>query len=103
MSEVKKRIRPVRNDKIREQDRKRQQAAAERKADRQKKLGARTIKGEIYGATAEKFDALLEETGAEEMELITNALHRLYELRERDPVAFAALTDHSPLPEVWHV
>jgi hypothetical protein len=97
-----KRKRPPRTDKIREQDRKRQQAALERKAERQKELGARTLKGEIYGATDEKLAALLEETGAEEMELITNAVHRLFELRQRDPVAFAALTDHKPLPEAWH-
>lgn len=97
-----KRKRPPRTAKIREQDRLRQQAAEERKRQRAKELGARTLKGEIYGATAEQLAALLEETGAEEMELISNAIHRLFELRSRDPVAFAALTDHKPLPEVWH-
>lgn len=102
MTDKPARKRPPRTDKIREQDRKRQQAAEDRKAARAKELGARVLKGEIYGATSEQLGTMLEETGTEEMELITNAIHRLFELRERDPVAFAAMTDHKSLPEVWH-
>lgn len=99
---TKKRKRPPRTDKVREQDRKRQQAAEERKRKRAEELGARMLKGEIYGATSDRLATMLEETGSEEMEFITNAIHRLFELRQRDPVAFAALADHNPLPEVWH-
>ncbi|WP_298727351.1 hypothetical protein [uncultured Pseudomonas sp.] len=97
-----KRKRPPRTAKIREQDRLRQQAAEERKRQRAKELGARMLKGEIYGATSEKLAAMRDATETEEMEFISNAIHRLFELRSRDPVAFAALTDHNPLPEVWH-
>lgn len=99
---AKKRKRPPRTDQIREQDRKRQQAAEERKRQRAEKLGARVLKGEIYGATSSELATMREETGTEEMEFISNAIHRLFELRQRDPVAFAAMTDHNPLPEVWH-
>ena len=105
-SEVKpakaKRQRPERTDAIREQDRKRQQSAAQRKKDRAERLGARSLKGELYGATASQFDAICQKADAEGMELITNAIHRLFELHQRDPVAFAAMTSHETLPEVWH-
>lgn len=96
-----KRQRPPRTDKIREQDRRRQQAAEERKRQRAEQLGARMLKGEIYGATSAQLATMLEETGCEEMEFITNAIHRLFELRERDPVAFSSLTSFKSLPEVW--
>lgn len=97
-----KRKRPERNEKIREQDRKRQQAAEERKRDRAKALGMRELKGEIYKATTERLDALVAKTGAEEIEVVVNLLHRAFELMERDPRAFEAMTSHKPLPEVWH-
>jgi hypothetical protein len=97
-----KRKRPERTDAIREQDRKRQKAASERKAKRAKQLGARSFKGELYGATANEFDVICKEADAEQMELITNTIHRLFELRQRDPIAFAAMTSHEALPEVWH-
>ena len=96
------RKRPERTDKIREQDRKRQQAAEERKRERAKELGMREIKGEIYQGTSDVLDALVAATGAEEIEVLVNMAHRMRELLDRDPIAFAALTDHKPLPEVWH-
>ena len=97
-----KRKRGPRTDKVREQDRKRQQAAEERKRERAKELGARDLKGEIYKATSERLDAIVAKTGAEEIEVVVNLLHRAFELMERDPAAFEALTSHNPLPEVWH-
>ena len=100
--EKKKRVHPPRTDKIREQDRKRQQAAEERRRERQQKVGARTLKGEIYGATSERLAAMVADLEAEEFEVIANLIHRVHELRERDPVAYAALTSHKPLTEVWH-
>lgn len=102
MTDKPARKRPPRNDKIREQDRKRQQAAEERKRERAKELGARELKGEIYKATSERLDAIVAKTGAEEIEVVVNLLHRAFELMERDPAAFEALTSHKPLPEVWH-
>ena len=97
------RKRPPRTDKIREQDRKRQKAAEDRKRERAEALGARILKGEIYGATSAQLATMLEETGCEEMEFITNAIHRLFELRQVDAVAFDSLTSFKPLPEVWRV
>lgn len=97
-----KRQRPPRTDKIRDQDRKRQQAAEERKRERAKELGMREFKGEIYKGTSERLEAIVAKTGAEEIEVVVNLLHRAFELMERDPAAFEALTSHKPLPEVWH-
>jgi len=97
-----KRKRPERTPLIRAQDRERQQRAAERKAERERELGMREFKGEIYKGTSERLEAILQATGAEEIEVVVNLLHRAHELMTRDPVAFAALTDHNPLPEVWH-
>lgn len=104
MSEAKesKRKRPVRTDKIREQDRKRQQAAEDRKRERAIELGMRELKGEIYKGTSDRLEAIVAKTGAEEIEVVVNLLHRAFELIERDPRAFDALTSHKPLPEVWH-
>lgn len=102
MTDKQARKRPPRTDKIREQDRKRQQAAEERKRERAKELGMRELKGEIYKATSERLEAIVAKTGAEEIEVVVNLLHRAFELMERDPVAFEALTSHNPLPEVWH-
>lgn len=99
---VGKRKRPERNEKIREQDRKRQQAAEERKRDRATALGMRELKGEIYKGTSDRLEAIVAKTGAEEIEVVVNLLHRAFELMERDPRAFEALTSHKPLPEVWH-
>ena len=97
-----KRPRPPRTDKVRELDRKRQQAAEVRKRERAEKLGMREFKGEIYRATTERLEAIVAKTGAEEIEVVVNLLHRAFELMERDPAAFEALTSHKPLPEVWH-
>ncbi|MGF6672109.1 hypothetical protein [Pseudomonas monsensis] len=97
-----KRKRPPRTDKVRQQDRMRQQAAEDRKRERAKELGMRQFKGEIYKATSERLEAIVAKTGAEEIEVVVNLLHRAFELMERDPAAFEALTSHKPLPEVWH-
>lgn len=100
--EKSKRKRPPRTDKIRAQDRERQRAAEDRKRQRAQELGMRELKGEIYKATTERLEALVAKTGAEEIEVVVNLLHRAFELMERDPVAFEAMTSHNPLPEVWH-
>lgn len=102
VEEKKKRVRPARTDKIREQDRKRQQEAEKRRQQRQQELGARTLQGEIYKGTSERLAAMVEELGAEEIEVVVNLIHRAHELRERDPLAYAAMTSHRALPEVWH-
>lgn len=98
-----KRPRPPRTDKIRAQDAARQLAATERRKQRAEELGARPIKGEIYKATSEALARIAELAGCEEeIEVIANLIARANELAERDYHAFAALTSHNPLPEVWH-
>lgn len=92
-----------RTDKIRAQDAARQREASERKALRAAELGARSIKGEIYKATSDALVRIAELAGCEEeIEVIANLIARANELAERDPHAFAALTSHKNLPEVWH-
>lgn len=98
-----KRSRPPRTDKIRAQDAARQRALDERRKQRAEELGARQIKGEIYKATSEALARIAELAGCEEeIEVVANLIARANELAERDPHAFAALTSHNPLPEVWH-
>jgi hypothetical protein len=100
--ETKKRVRPVRTDKIRQQDAKRQAEATKRKQEREKALGMRVFSGEIYRKTDEDLAALVAATGCEEIEVVANMISRLRELQSRDPHAFDVLTSHKPLPEVWH-
>lgn len=93
----------VRTDKIRAQDAARQRAASDRKAQRAAELGSRSIKGEIYKATSDALVRIAELAGCEEeIEIIANLIARADELAARDPHAFAALTSHKTLPEVWH-
>lgn len=95
--------RPPRTDKIRAQDAARQRALEDRRKQRAEELGARQIKGEIYKATSEALARIAELAGCEEeIEVVANLIARANELAERDPHAFAALTSHNPLPEVWH-
>lgn len=98
-----KRARPPRDDRTRKQDRERQAAATERKKKRAEELGAREIKGEIYKATSDALQRIAALAGCEEeIEVIANLIARADELASRDPHAFAVLTSHNPLPEVWH-
>lgn len=97
------RKRQPRDDKVRAQDAARQREATKRKKEREARLGARTIKGEIYRATSEALERIAAAAGCEEeIEVLANAAMRLDELRQRDPHAFACLTSHENLPEVWH-
>ena len=98
----KKRVRPPRNDLIRAQDRDRQTEATKRKKEREEKLGMRVLKGEIYRKTDEDLAAILAASGCEEIEIVANMISRMRELLCRDSHAFAVLTSHEPLPEVWH-
>jgi hypothetical protein len=92
-----------RSDKVRAQDAARQRAATDRKAQRAAELGSRSIKGEIYKATSDALVRIAELAGCEEeIEIIANLIARADELAARDPHAFAALTSHKTLPEVWH-
>ena len=100
--EKKKRVRPPRNDLIRAQDRDRQADATRRKKEREEALGMRVLKGEIYRKTDEDLAALIAATGCEEIEVVANMISRMRELMCRDSHAFAVLTSHEPLPEVWH-
>lgn len=102
VTEKKRRVRPVRTDKIRAQDAKRQREASERKQEREKALGMRVFSGEIYRKTDEDLAKLLAATGCEEMEVVANMISRVLELQSRDSHAFDVLTSHKPLPEVWH-
>lgn len=101
-TQKKKRVRPERNALIRAQDAARQAEATKRKKEREEKLGMRVLKGEIYRKTDEDLAAILAVSGCEEIEIVANMISRMRELMCRDSHAFAVLTSHEPLPEVWH-